>query len=53
MSSHNWSNKSIIVEDTSGYLENLDYDFFCKFESNPLSTWICHFLEAFDNLNNT
>jgi hypothetical protein len=26
MSSHNWSNKNIIVEDTSGYLENLDYD---------------------------
>ena len=26
MSSHNWLNKSIIVEDTSGYLENLEYD---------------------------
>ena len=26
MSLHNWTNKSIIVEDTSGYLENLDYD---------------------------
>ena len=26
MSLHNWTNKNIIVEDTSGYLENLDYD---------------------------
>ena len=26
MSLHNWSNKNIIVEDTAGYLENLDYD---------------------------
>lgn len=26
MSLHNWKNKSIIVEDTSGYLENIDYD---------------------------
>ena len=26
MSLHSWKNKSIIVEDTSGYLENIDYD---------------------------
>ena len=26
MSLHNWTNKNIIVEDTAGYLENLDYD---------------------------
>ena len=26
MSLHSWLNKNILVEDTSGYLENLDYD---------------------------
>ena len=26
MSYNNWTNKNIIVEDTAGYLENLDYD---------------------------